>query len=378
MKMLSLVAAVACAVAVSAVPPAVNYFEADMKIEQSMMPMPMDSHTYFDAEEQKLRVDTEMWGQKNIDIGDYNASIRYIIDEAFGQSTCRQCYLGDDLYPMAVPIIAYQDGTDTVNGETCDIWRVTWPMLDWEFCTQQSGHYAVLRTVMTMSNAGFTAQTKLTFSNFNFDKPPKGVWETNTTCEKPKCNAPVDIVLLVDGSGSISPSDFVLMKTFARSLVTNFTLSSEAANIALVQFSSTAVKAFDLLYDQAAILHGINTMQQLRGSTNMDAGLVTSRSVFASSKRSVNKVLIMFTDGAPDAGNNPVAVAQTLKDQNVEIYTVGVGSNVNPTLLKKIATEDKNPEQPHYFQAASFAKLMELVSNIVAAGCKGDECASKK
>ena len=166
------------------------------------------------------------------------------------------------------------------------------------------------------------------------------------------------------------------MKLFARELATNFTISSEAANFAVIQFSDRSQNLFGLSGDKEKVVTGIAGMTQMKSSTNMDDGLETTLKVLQSSKRSVTQVVIMFTDGEPDRGNNPVAVAQKLKDADIEIYTVGVGSGVNPDLLKKIASEDKNKLQPHYLQAKSFSQLIDFMNNLISAGCKGDTCAN--
>jgi len=365
----------ACALCACAVPPEVRGFEADVTIENSLMPFAMNSHCFWDLDQQKYRVDSEMFGAKNIDISDFNASMRYIIDEGFGQQSCRRCFLDEDMNPMGVPAIAVPDGTDVVNGETCDIWRVKFPLLDWSFCTQQHEPYAVLQTIQVLAGM----KTTMTFKNILVYHPPAAVFNTNSTeCQPPICAAPVDIALLIDGSGSISSSDFFLMKKFATLLATNTTISEEAVNIAVVQFSANAQVEFYLSSDQKEVLQGIQSMSQLDSSTNMDAGLDTAFGVLQKSKRSNPQVLIMFTDGVPDSGNDPVSHAQAIKDAGIEIYTVGVGDDVNPKLLQQIASEDKNPLQPHYMQASSFSQLLDLLNNVVSAACKGDTCANSQ
>jgi len=370
-----------CAVCAYAVPPEVFGFEADVVMETTQAPFPVNSHAYWDIIQQKYRIDSEIYGMKMIEIDDYNSSIRYKLmpDPFGGQEQCMRCYLDEDMQPMAVPPVAVPDGTDIVNGEVCDIWRMKVPpYADWTFCTQQHEPYAVVRTIMTTTDPfGQVNTVTATFSNILVYHPPEGVFRTNSSvCEPPKCKAPVDVVLLVDASGSISSSNFALMKKFASMMASNMTISASDANFGLVQFSSSAKVEFNLLSDEQAVVNSISSMYQRSGSTNMDAGLDASFGVFKASSRNVNKVLIMFTDGYPDGGNNPVAHAQPLKDYGVEIYTVGVGSGVNPKILKDIATEDKNPLQPHYMQASSFTQLLDMLNNVVSAACKGDEACS--
>jgi len=368
---------VACAACAYAVPPEVRAFEADVTIESSIIPFPSKSHCFWDIDQLKYRVDSEMMGAKNIDISDFNASVRYILDSGWGQESCRICFLDDDMYPMSVPPVAYPDGTSTVNGETCDMWRLKFPMIEMSFCTQQQAPYAVLQTVMDFENAGMSVKTVMTFSNILVYHPPAAVFDPNTTmCKPPKCEAAVDVALLIDGSGSISSSDFALMKKFAGLLAKNVTISEDAANFAVIQFSSSPRVEIGLSSDENAVQTAIASMSQIGSGTNMDAGLDSAYSVLKKSMRGDSQVLIMFTDGEPDRGNDPVAHAKVIKDAGIEIYTVGVGSGVNPKILKDIASDDKNDLQPHYIQASSFSDLVELLSNIVSAMCKGDSCAN--
>jgi len=365
----------ACALcAIAAAPPEVRAFEADVVVESSIMPVSYKGHCYWDMDQEKYRLDTSMFGAKNIEINDFKNAVRYIIESGWGQDSCKVCFLDGDMNPMTVPPIAFPDGTDVVNGETCDLWRLKFPMVDWSFCTQQHAPFAILRTVMDI----FSVKNTMTFSNILAYHPPAGVFEPNSTmCKPPKCQATVDIALLIDGSGSISSSDFRLMKEFATLVTRNVTISAQTANMAIVQFSSQSRVEIGLSDDANAITTAISSMVQMNSGTNMDSGLDTAYATLKKSTRSTSKVLIMFTDGEPDRGNNPVAHAKTIKDAGVEIYTVGVGSGVNPKILKDIASDDKNPLQPHYIQADSFTKLVELLSNIVAAMCKDDTCSSK-
>jgi len=367
-----------CAVYAQLPPAEVRGFEADVSVETSMMPFPVQGHMYWDLDQQKERIDLDYYGQKMIEIDDFNASIRFRIqpDPFGGEEQCKRCFLDEEMTPMVVPPFAVPDGTDFVNNELCDVWRLKLPpFAEMSFYTQQHEPYSVLRAIMlTTDPFGSTTTVTMTLSNILVYHPPAGVFRTNSSvCEPPKCKAPVDIVLLLDASGSISSTNFALMKKFCYQMASNITISADDANFGLVQFSDNSRIEYYLSSDESAILSGISNMNQITGGTNMDSGLDTAFSVFKSSARKVNQVLIMFTDGEPNPGNDPVTHAKALKDAGIEIYTVGVGSGVNPRILKAIATEDSNELQPHYMQASSFTQLIDLLNNVISAACKGDE-----
>src|SRR3990172_4124195 len=51
------------------------------------------------------------------------------------------------------------------------------------------------------------------------------------------CQTSIDLMLVVDGSGSIFASDFTKMKNFSKDLVGNFDVSASGTHIGVVQFS---------------------------------------------------------------------------------------------------------------------------------------------
>lgn len=61
--------------------------------------------------------------------------------------------------------------------------------------------------------------------------------QNNTCPSKPKCSAPVDLVLVLDESGSISRDDFSKMISFADSIINSFQLGINGTQIGLVFFS---------------------------------------------------------------------------------------------------------------------------------------------
>jgi len=179
-----------CAVCAYAVPPEVVGFEADVLMEDTQAPFPVNSHAYWDNIQQKFRIDAEMYGMKMIEIDDYNSSVSYrLMPDRLGGYQCTTGFVSKDLKPMVVPPGAVPDGTDTVNGEVCDVWRMKVPpYVDWSSCTQQHEPYAVVRSIITTTDPnGQVSTTTLTFSNILVYTPPEGVFLTNSSvCDPPK------------------------------------------------------------------------------------------------------------------------------------------------------------------------------------------------
>ena len=326
------------------------------------------------------------------------SKLSYIINEGMGISNCKTCFLDQTIFPMTVPEICVKAGEETINGVACEIWKGYWAATDMQFWVSKTATPYIARSWFDFNQGSL--QITWDFSNVQPIKPGDGVWQPNCSCSAPVCEVNLDLTLLLDGSGSINDNDFLLMKNFAvrvsffslftfllfsfihsitilhqTKIVNQFAISDTAVHVSVIQFSGSAMIQIPLSGDKNAITTAIRNINQAKGSTNMDAGLKATYDMLTGSRSrsDANKAVVMFTDGVPDSGTNPVAVAQTLKEKSIDIYTVGVGSGVDPTLLKKIASE---PVETHTFLADSFVKLQSLLNSLLQATCKGDTCAS--
>ena len=96
-----------------------------------------------------------------------------------------------------------------------------------------------------------------------------------------KCMKSADVLLLVDGSASITIRHFKQVRKFLKNLVSRFNVSEDGTNVALLQFSSPWVTKieFDLdKYNNAAdIKKHISSMKYQRGKTFLGDALRKAR-----------------------------------------------------------------------------------------------------
>jgi len=356
-----------------AVPISPQTFEATVDLSGSMMPFPITgTHMYIDFPRGMQRTDTSMWGQTMVRIDDFFQNVTYIVNKPAGEK-CRACFTTDYIYPMQVPILSVKTGEETLRGELCEVWVFDMGTgIRMTFHVQKAAPYSILRMFMDMGTPAMPQTIQFDYYGIRVGPIPFAVFNPNSTCTEPKCKAALELVLLIDGSGSVSPSDFTLMKQFANEVVKQFSIGNDEVHVSIIQFSDRAYTHIDLSPSMSDVQRAISGMTQVRSSTNMDAGLKAAYSSIITKGRSgVNTAVVMFTDGVPDAGNDPVAVANNMKKNNIDIFTVGVGNGVDPILLKKIASE---PIERHAFLAASFSELQKLLSSLVSVTCKGDTC----
>ena len=124
-------------------------------------------------------------------------------------------------------------------------------------------------------------------------------------------DCPVDIVFVMDGSGSLNAAAQNALSQFVEDVITGLPTSSSQARIGLITFSDDADSCLDLgenADDQGAILLALDICSPLLSFTNTAAGLKLMRDMFDDFGRNgVKKVAVVMTDGL---ANRPSGTAE--------------------------------------------------------------------
>lgn len=117
------------------------------------------------------------------------------------------------------------------------------------------------------------------------------------------CKIPIDVVFVLDGSGSISSSQWTQGLNFIHNIVNRFEIGNDMVHFGIVQYSTSNYAlydsnyGFDLTYDINKI-NKITQLRQLGGATNTIAGLRTAVDILIRHNRhNVPKVIVIVTDG---------------------------------------------------------------------------------
>ena len=147
--------------------------------------------------------------------------------------------------------------------------------------------------------------------------------------------APIDLMLVLDTSGSMMDGNAF---DLAREAATEFTnMLPNNARAGLVLFSDWARLAFPLSYDREGLIDSIYADW---GGTNMGEGMKMTREHFVEESAPPRKrIEILLTDGDTWDYGTAVNEIQHAKDENIKIYTIGLGYYLNESLLKQIASE---------------------------------------
>lgn len=183
----------------------------------------------------------------------------------------------------------------------------------------------------------------------------------------------VDIVLVLDASGSMETTDFFPNRLeAAKEVIAQFIEGREHDRIGLVVFGEASFTACPLTVDYRTLtgfLRRVDIGAVPPNGTAIGLGLLNAVHRLRDSAAQ-SKVIILLTDGDNNRGIDPRLVGQIAGDLGIKVYTIGVGTpNVrdprggfNPDLLQQIAAETKG----RYFHATNRDSLAAIYQEIDA------------
>lgn len=149
-------------------------------------------------------------------------------------------------------------------------------------------------------------------------------------------NYPLDLAFAIDGSDSMTSSDFNYVRAFIKSTVDRFPISEDDVRVALLEYSDNIDMKFGLLThtNKPGLLRAIDGVMFSRGSGVLtDHVLAEANQLFSpitGSRPRVPKVLVVITDDS-STGERPLSVvANPLLEAGVKVYVVGIGPRVIP------------------------------------------------
>ena len=180
----------------------------------------------------------------------------------------------------------------------------------------------------------------------------------------------IDLVIAMDESGSVGSRNFEIMKNFVEEIISHFVVSYSATRVAIVTWSTRVTLEFDFnkYINYEGVKKGIERIQYSRGWTATgDALNLIRTSLFSQSPNDAKKVLFVLTDGRSNRQKyKPATEARLLKNDGVEIFTFGIGDEVNDYELAAIASR---PIHTHKFRVENFKDLSSLSHLITSKLC---------
>jgi uncharacterized protein YegL len=161
---------------------------------------------------------------------------------------------------------------------------------------------------------------------------------------------PVELVLLLDSSGSLGASGWANIEDAYVDLFN--TLTPEELNgdlsVSVIQFASGAWIRWDLtpLDDQADVNTLTNTISDMyftKGATHTRTAIETAMDVFnQQGTDGSRKIISLVTDGNPYPMHtqNPSDLGGTLDALGIEMYIMGIGNDWNPNIISALVDDE--------------------------------------
>ncbi|XP_037733075.1 matrilin-4 [Chelonia mydas] len=186
------------------------------------------------------------------------------------------------------------------------------------------------------------------------------------TCNKCK-SGHVDLVLVIDGSKSVRPQNFELVKQFVNQIVDFLDVSPHGTRVGLVQYSSRVRTEFPLNqykmaedikkavlkveYMEKGTMTGLALKHMLEHSFSETEG---ARPL----SQNIPRIGLVFTDGRSQ--DDISEWARKAKESGITMFAVGVGKAVEEE-LREIASE---PVEQHFSYSADFSTMTHIVDNL--------------
>lgn len=225
----------------------------------------------------------------------------------------------------------------------------------------------------------------LTASRTFVDLPSEEVTDVIFTWPEPiaktvrSCEVPTDVILAIDLSGSMNneggvpPEPLASVKRAAESFVSRLGVTDR---VGVITFATGGEMVVPLSPQPATIAANIAQLdidpEEETGSTNSGAAMDLATQEFATERHNpdARRVLVLLTDGLtnepePEPEAYALERAAVLKESGVELFTIGLGADVNEEFLRNMAT---SPDT--YFRTISTSQIDSIYRSITEAICE--------
>ncbi|XP_066266327.1 matrilin-4-like [Branchiostoma lanceolatum] len=230
--------------------------------------------------------------------------------------------------------------------------------------TNISPGYAATTTLVSFVTSVSANVSDAVLTNFNTSVAATPMFlQGSLSPEFPLCTAKMDVVFVLDGSGSVGYDNFQRMKSFVKRVAGSFAIRPSATQISLFQYSSFVMQEFalDTYGSIGEINQAVDAVMYQGGGTATGLALYEMRQYgfsFGNGGRpGTRRVAILLTDGMSSDSVDKHAMAAW--QAGISLYVVGIGSNVDMDELLAIGGTPDN-----VFGLSNFGQLQDLSNRL--------------
>lgn len=193
------------------------------------------------------------------------------------------------------------------------------------------------------------------------------------TCREapPSCDNSLDIIFILDTSGSISEPDFQRVVNFIRDLSSRLNVDAGLARVGVLTYSTDVTLVFHLnQYSTTQEMSlAIQSIRYQGGRTNTHTALAYARDVMFTSENGdragVMDLILIISDGE---STDLAAAAEEARStrQDIDIIAMGIGDWVSQTELAALAS---HPESRNVFRVENYESLFSITDVIITSVC---------
>lgn len=244
--------------------------------------------------------------------------------------------------------------TQTCNSENCDSDCDLSEWTPWTPCSKQC-------------NVGFQRQKRIVLKPARGSGrcPPAGMKKRNLQkcnlqrCAKDiQCTSMIDLIILIDSSGSMGRKGFETTKKWAAEIVKRFKAGEGLARVGVIEFSGPGtwrtwrkcqkgkgseeecglLEVSPLSEDMAALATKIEGLKWMHATTNTAGALAMAGNILAAGRADATSIVMVITDGDPNFKRKTRDAARKLR-KSTRLIFVPLGKYINLKNLKKWASK---------------------------------------
>ncbi|GCC31756.1 hypothetical protein chiPu_0010217 [Chiloscyllium punctatum] len=190
--------------------------------------------------------------------------------------------------------------------------------------------------------------------------------------------APNDLVFILDGSFSVGPENFEIVKNWIVNISSSFEIGTTFTQVGVIQYSDDPLLEIpldkyrsneDLMKAMEAILY--------RGGNTRTGKAITFgvNYVFATSTRAANavtKVAVVLTDGKSQ--DDVKDSAEEARKKKIILFAIGVGQEIEDAELQAIANK---PSSTYVFHVEDYSGITKIRETIKQKLCEETVCPTR-
>ncbi|XP_048238745.1 uncharacterized protein LOC124119917 [Haliotis rufescens] len=185
------------------------------------------------------------------------------------------------------------------------------------------------------------------------------------------CKTQLDLAFILDGSGSVSTSDFNRMIKFVENVTKKLDISKDEVKVSTVEYGSSVGDDIEFkdFASKSSLVSAIAKIRKSDSGTNTAAAILHTVNVLfrpaAGARPNAKRVAILMTDGHSNDKNFTINAAKKAKGAGITMISVGIG-NADVAELRGVATD---PYCTHVIMLNSFREIDSLLYQLKESSC---------